>query len=219
MQTKPESMLRPRRGFLLGAAAAVTGLASAQSRSPFDQPGLSCSPIDQWGLSTCTTGIPSNEIPEVRSQQQSQWCWAACLEMVFGYYGIRVTQEQIVVETFGQYVDAPATKPIILQNLNRRWRYPGGTFVVRSDFRTVSPQEAAWELSAKRPMIVGTLGHAMVLTAMTYRRSLNGGGQPVDVVVRDPFPGQGRRSLSIQELFGINDANGGICLRVALSRP
>ena len=42
----------------------------------------------------------------------------------------------------------------------------------------------------------------MVLTAMSYVRYPNGAGEPKEAVVRDPWPGRGRRSLSAQEWYG-----------------
>ena len=203
-----------RRTFLATAGCVFTA-GRALPQSPLDQPGIACGPFDPWGVQVCTTGILSGEIQTVyAAQRQSQWCWAACLEMIFRYHGMPITQEQIVTETFGAQVNLPAQKPIILSNVNRRWVLGDRQFWVQSDFATITPDIAAWELMAKRPMIVGTMGHAMVLTAMSYRRTMNGAGQPFQVVVRDPWPGRGRRELTLQEIFGINEANGGICFRI-----
>ena len=206
------------RRSLLGHAATLGSAHCLLAQSPFSQPGLSCTPMDQLGVQICTTGVRSDALETVYApQRQSQWCWAACLEMIFSYYGLEISQEQIVEETFGAEVNLPAEKPVILRNVNRAWVSGGRRYRVRSDFATVNPDVAAWELMAQRPLIVGTMGHAMVLTAMTYRRFANGGGQPLQVVVRDPWPGRGRRELDLQELFGINEASGGICYRVQVS--
>ncbi|MBV8190396.1 MAG: hypothetical protein JO339_24350, partial [Alphaproteobacteria bacterium] len=62
--------------------------------------------------------------------------------------------------------------------------------------------EAARELADDQPLIIGTGGHAMVLTALTYFRDVYGNGQPLSAVVRDPWPGRGRRELSRQEWYG-----------------
>lgn len=207
-----------RRTAILSALGAATAVA-AQGQSRYGQPGISCTPPDGWGNQICTTGIPSAEMQMVyAAQRQSQWCWAASLEMIFRYYGMPIRQEQIVRETFGQEINLPARKEVILGNVNRTWIARGRHFRVSSDFTTITPDVAAWELMEKRPLIVGTMGHAMVLTAMTYQRAMNGAGQPVQVLVRDPWPGNGgRRALSLTEQAGINEFYGGICYRVRLS--
>ena len=43
------------------------------------------------------------------------------------------------------------------------------------------------ELRAERPLLVGTAGHAMVLTALVYVRSASAGQRSRRVIV-DPFP-------------------------------
>lgn len=218
--TDPGDRLIGRRAILAGAGSLVGLAAGARGQSPFGQPGIACTEFDAGGVQTCTTGIPSNEMAMVYAprelfyQHQSQWCWAASLEMIFRYHNLPISQERIVHETFGELINMPAQPQVILQNVNRVWKFPGGAARVSSDFATVSPDLAAWELLAKRPLIVGTLGHAMVMSALTYRRHFSGQGQPVGVVVRDPWPGRGRRSLSLQEIFGINQ---GICFRVRVS--
>lgn len=206
-----------RRAALLGAGGLFGGLL-APAQNPYGRPGMSCTGYDQFGLQTCTTGIPTEEIEPFQAlQANSQWCWAASIQMIFTYYGLRISQQRIVQETFGMQVNLPAQKFIILRELNRDWQ-ANGRFSVRSDFANVSPDVAAWELLAKRPLIVGTMGHCMVMTAMTYRRAADGSGQPLQFVVRDPWPGNGgRRALSPQEAFGLNEMAGGICLRVAVS--
>lgn len=46
------------------------------------------------------------------------------------------------------------------------------------------------------PLIIGSMGHAMVLTAVAYNRALSSQGQVTGAIVRDPWPGRGRRELS-----------------------
>jgi hypothetical protein len=53
------------------------------------------------------------------------------------------------------------------------------------------------------PLIIGSFGHAMVLTAVSYNRAQNSQGQVTGAVVRDPWPGRGgRRPLSAIEAAG-----------------
>lgn len=55
-------------------------------------------------------GIPSNEFeyfaaPQTDGhQRQSNWCWAACVQMVLNYRGVPVTQEQVVQRIFAEAV-------------------------------------------------------------------------------------------------------------------
>ena len=63
--------------------------------------------------------------------------------------------------------------------------------------------QVASELAADRPVINGAMGHATVLTAMTYLRDQFGRGMPQQITVRDPWPGnRNRRTLSPQEALG-----------------
>jgi hypothetical protein len=75
---------------------------------------------------------------------------------------------------------------------------------VQGDVFSANAITAAQDLSANMPLIVGAMGHAMVLTALTYWRDVYGRGQVVDAVVRDPWPGRGRRSLTPQEWYSVN---------------
>jgi len=63
----------------------------------------------------------------------------------------------------------------------------------------------ATELANGYPLINGALGHATVLTEMTYLRDRFGRGMPVEFTVRDPWPeNPNRRSLNAQEVAGTN---------------
>src|SRR6266513_2976234 len=35
------------------------------------------------------------------SQKNTNWCWAASLQMVFNYYGVNISQEDIVARSYG----------------------------------------------------------------------------------------------------------------------
>lgn len=41
-------------------------------------------------------------------QEKQNWCWAACIQMVYSTQGIKVSQEDIVEETLGVVIDVPA---------------------------------------------------------------------------------------------------------------
>src|SRR5258708_30757111 len=105
-----------RRAFLSGLTGAAAGFVVFPGATRAD---LACSPVSP-GVEACTAGIRSDmaSITMRKPQQRSNWCWAACIEMVFRYRGLRLTQERIVEETFGGDVNRPGTPEEILENLN-----------------------------------------------------------------------------------------------------
>ncbi len=168
---------------------------------------LACGPFVPPGVQQCEAGIDSSiadvTAGAVGGQHLSQWCWAACIEMVFRYYGLRVHQADIVHQTWGQIVNLPGQPGQILANLNRTWIDANGhRFDVSGDTYTANQMTAAQDLAEDMPLIIGTMGHAMVLTSLTYMRDQFGNGDVTAAVVRDPWPGRGRRVLTAQEWYG-----------------
>lgn len=158
----------------------------------------------------CTAGIKSVALQPVQSyQQRNEWCWAACISMVFAYYGHRVSQQRIVKEVWGQVVNMPGLPGQILSDLNRAWKDDGGgSFASRGDSLSANAFNAVKDLENDQPLIIGAMGHAMVLTALTGDiNAQSGAWQIVEAVVRDPWPGRGgRRVLSPVEWRNINFA-------------
>lgn len=167
---------------------------------------LNCLPYNFQGVQQCEAGIDSRlahvSAASVGGQHMNQWCWAACIEMVFKYYGLNVPQETIVQQTWGAIVNLPGQPHQILANLNRPWRDSyGRDFYVSGDAFSANPVTAAQDLSNNMPLIIGTMGHVMVLTSLQYVRDQWGNGEVMAAVVRDPWPGRGRRVLSAQEWY------------------
>lgn len=169
------------------------------------QADVNCGPFYS-GVQQCRAGIRSQVANRSISQGQymSQWCWAACISMVFEYYGRPVSQPNIVSQTFGRIVDFPAQSWQIFQALNRTWRDDHGRrFTAQADTYSANPVTAAQDLASNHPLIIGTTngttGHAMVLTALDYRRDAVGYGEVTRAIVRDPWPGRGLRTLSSSE--------------------
>jgi len=152
-------------------------------------------------------GIPSNLMNQYYSQQRSmQWCWAACIQMVFNRYGVDVQQEEIVRRTYGtdpsgNLPDQPASVETMTANMNN-WGLDraGKRYLVRANVGQGAPSPALLinELNAGRPVIfgcqTGMIGHAVVCTAASYVmvQDPTGTGQLVPnvltLVVRDPMP-------------------------------
>lgn len=167
---------------------------------------INCTPFNYQGVQKCEAGIDTRlahvSATSVGGQHMNQWCWAACIEMVFRYYGLRVPQEAIVQQTWGGIVNLPGQPHQILSNLNRPWRDSSGRhFQVSGDTYSANHISAAQDLSNDMPLIIGTMGHAMVLTSLQYVRDQYGRGKVTAAVVRDPWPGKGRRVLSAQEWY------------------
>jgi papain like cysteine protease AvrRpt2 len=158
----------------------------------------------------CTAGISSFDLQAVSEYQHlNEWCWAACISMIFTFHEHPVSQERIVQETWGQIVDMPGQPAQILQDLNRSWKDDDGDdFESQGDFYSANNFNAVKDLQNDEPLIIGALGHAMVLTALTGDTNLQTGAwQIVEAVVRDPWPGNGgRRALSPQEFFNVSFA-------------
>jgi hypothetical protein len=127
--------------------------------------------------------------------------------MVFAYYGHRVSQTRIVQEAWGAVVNMPGDPDRILSDLNRTWKDDRGkSFSSTGDSLTANAATAVIDLKEGRPLIIGALGHATVLTALTSDiNTATGAWQVVAATVRDPWPSNGgRRILSPQEWYNIN---------------
>lgn len=174
---------------------------------------IQCSEPDYSGVSSCTTGIDKElmYIEAYEPQQASQWCWAACIQMIFNYYGYEMDQASIVNALWGDTVNLPGNHAIMLTALNAEWTDTNGTrFVVVADTYNITIEKAARDLSEDMPLIIGTLGHAMVLTAMLFNVNSDtsaGNGpsaQLTGATVADPWPGNGIRVLTVNEWNNIN---------------
>lgn len=153
-------------------------------------------------------GIPSNEFNYMRAnsinqgdQIQSNWCWAACVQMVLNYHGLSVSQIDVVTRIYGSpYVNQPANEAQILNALSG-WAadYRGRYSAIYAQGGFSNLQEIVNNLSAKWPLIVGLsnpqggVGHACVLTAIYYSNQYDYYGNiigiiPTRVTIRDPWP-------------------------------
>jgi len=134
------------------------------------------------------------------SQLNSNWCWAASIKMILNYYGIGITQEQIVARSygsdpFGNLPNWTGSFQVITSNLNN-WNVDnyGRHYRVASSLNWGAPTPLCLinELSLGRPVLVGyksgpNSGHAVVITALSYIPT-SMGPQIQTIVVRDPWP-------------------------------
>lgn len=142
-----------------------------------------------------------------QSQLQDQWCWAASISMVFEYYDHPVEQARLVREAYGSEVNLPGSGATIAAELNRDWvddnggafsSRLSGLFDANAGVVALSNQQMVEELDSGNPLIVGTNGHAMVVTRVDYYETVQG-PNVVFVGVFDPWPGNGARALTVQE--------------------
>ena len=198
-----------RRNFLatlgsgaLGLSFPLNSFSEIQCSQPLVYP-------NGYALQNCSVGIPSGALSFVAARQQNtQWCWAACIQMMFRMYGYDLPQYVLVQETWGGIVNMPAYPNQILAALNRIYVDSSGRrFSATGDAFTVNISTAIQDLSNRSPLIVGALGHATVLTALNYTQSNAGELQVTSAIVRDPWPeSPSRRTLSPQEWYNINFA-------------
>src|SRR4051812_26601268 len=94
-----------RRSFLRPSAAILC----ASLVKPLSAPAaLACGQFNRMGIQECEAGIDSDMAGlSAQLQHASQWCWAACISMIFRYYDHPVRQARIVEETWGDIVNLP----------------------------------------------------------------------------------------------------------------
>lgn len=197
-----------RRGFLFGLASAgiAAPLAGAAQTEMCQQV---MTPAYGWA-SHCAVGVRVTQTPR---QECQYWCWAACSDAIFGLAGYRVDQTEFVEKVLGSAnVCQPANGPMIKRGIDGGWidatgrRFNATCNIVMdldAGISHPSPMDVVWnELNQGRALIAGSLGHAVLITAVEYMRT-NYGTQTTAVVVRDPWPGSpNRRTFSTQEFYG-----------------
>lgn len=127
----------------------------------------------------------------IARQRDTNWCWAACTQMVLNYQGVNVTQEEIVERVFGAKENNPAGAKEIVKGASG-WYVNGHQINAGYDY-PLSPQKLINDLVSKYPLIIGlrmpgqNIGHAYVLTGIGFNK--NGDAvYPQKVILRDPWP-------------------------------
>lgn len=137
-------------------------------------------------------------------QRASQWCWAASIQAVLAYYGIKRDQEEIVKATYGRLVNLPASSPQSLYNALNNFTLPDGSNVeiVRSQWATgnfLTAELLYRELDRGHPIIVWfsngpNSGHSVVI----YGAEFMSNGLPITIKIFDPWPGRGFKEINAQ---------------------
>jgi hypothetical protein len=171
-----------------------------------------CQQLDPQGDLDCLTSINIARFATMayQNQQADEWCWAASISMIFGFYGHTVTQAQIVDSTFGQLIDQAGQPSQIFQALNSTWTDDsGGTFTstvtglydVLDGIDNISYTDIGAALNQNQPVLIGTVNpggqgaHATVLSSLEFQVPVGypievfpDGSNIVNAVVFDPWP-------------------------------
>ena len=203
--------LMGRRMFLRTAVAGAGFFAASRTlfgAKQCEEPVSTMTPMGEQPIEVCTAGITSVTFKQA-FQQQNEWCWAACISMVFEYYHHPVDQRRIVEETWGTVANMPGMPRDLMRDLNKKWTDDAGhSFQCQGDLVSANANTAIQDLIDNHPLIIGAMGHATVLTAIVSEVDTATSQYEIQqVIVRDPWPGSGgRRPLSPREWASIEFA-------------
>lgn len=183
----------------------VGSLALAMVGQPTEVRALNLCPPNDLPPGNCSAMLDPERfvalaVPSM--QRNSQWCWAACMEMVCRWYGIALSQETIVERIYGGQQNMPADDQHLTSALNSNWESDDGTRL-RIRARVFSPSLgmgdvdnsiAIRDLADDRPLINGSRTHATVVARMDYFGD-EAAPQVSRVHVIDPWPGAAQAPL------------------------
>jgi len=176
------------------------------------------------GPDTFEVGIPREYVlawarpKDIGRQLESNWCWAASVQMVLNMAHIPVTQKQIVKRVFGRQENSPANAVQIMKALDGWSSMYDGKRVVIAAFIEPSYEQILLDLYLNYPVILALkfgnkIGHAVVITAAKYK-VINGKKQILYFLVRDPWPKNPSSEKLEPDLF--KDIIGAIGVRILL---
>ena len=182
-----------RRTVLATALSGVIGTTK-------DSLALEQCPAPGFPVGTCSAMLDPQRFSQLAVpslQMQSQWCWAACIQMICRWHGLPLSQASIVNRVFGGLVNMPGDDYVLTNALNSAWVADDGrNFTIRASVfspalgvSNVSNQQVVDDLKNDRPLINGSRTHATVVARVDYFPSSTGQPQISQVHVIDPFPG------------------------------
>jgi Papain-like cysteine protease AvrRpt2 len=166
----------------------------------------------QWcGSQYCSAGIEPSSWSQVYStQKNSNWCWAASIQMLFASAGHDISQPEIVMAAYGQLVNLPAFSAQQIAALtNRPWTDASGDrfdsrLVAAYDYyagvNAITNRDILASLQADNPLIYCNNHHAMLLVGADYAIIPND-IQVLGFHLFDPWPGMGLRRANPAEFF------------------
>jgi hypothetical protein len=125
-------------------------------------------------------GVNTNSFNKVYAHQQnSMWCWAACIEMVLKHKGINISQRQFAAHTCGVNANGipyncPAGFDAITEHLNACWGNQYYEYCIDAPMQQGAPDlfDLYNQLYNDNPIIVtyrennARIGHAVVITGI-----------------------------------------------------
>ncbi len=190
-------------GSLLGGCAIQSEIFNLVDRVIEGDVGSQCSDWDYYH-ERCGVTLSREEIAAkgiAATQEMTQWCWAACIQMAFRWHGYELAQERIVRAAYGRIVNLPAFGWTIHRRLAQSWRddlgseFRGSSRTLMDFTRGIRPSPSIGtrvrdELEKGYPLIIGTGGHAMLLVAQeAVQRRSSGRVVAVNrIAVLDPWP-------------------------------
>lgn len=192
-----------RRGVLAGAGAVLAAPGAATA-------ALTCTGFSdpaQPGVQRCRVGLPSVNVLGA-GQLCPHWCWAACIQSLFATAGFVIRdQSRIVAALFGRAdLCLAANGAQIVRTISRDWQADDGRWfraqaqpLLDLSMGLWNPrvvQATAWDLANGFPLINGALGHATLMTGMTYLTDQAGTLRGIeDIAVADPLVPLGQPAL------------------------
>ncbi len=150
-----------------------------------------------------TVGLSSDSVnPVYAEQKQSEWCWAACIQMIANLYGADLTQDEVVARSYGPNVNRAGSLEVITASLNGSGTTRSGraysitsTMLDQRDApggagrgTRLRATPSCWRADA------GGSGHAVVCTAVSYDGPASNPTVIASLTVRDPWPSRENRN-------------------------
>jgi hypothetical protein len=156
------------------------------------QASETCQYINGSGTQRCTLLVGGFNHNYTAYQENSQWCWAASISMVFKYYNYDVSQETIVKSIKKKLVNQPGYPKELNAALNRTWKDETEQLFASKTKKLFKSWKAILkDIKKNRPVIIGAVGHATVVIGATFLKASNGRTQFESVIVSDPWPTNG----------------------------
>lgn len=130
-------------------------------------------------------------------QRDSNWCWAAAVQMALNHRGFFVQQEQIVALIKGSLLNEGGSLEEMSRAFNRWTLDLGDVRIVLGRAVFPTPELIVQELNQDFPLVVGLINqlnnpsagyHAYVLTGVNYIIDERGKILIFNVSLRDPWP-------------------------------
>lgn len=190
-------------GGVLFAVVALFGVAKAANAE------VHCEEADARGIQQCLAWMAPELTRRMQiTQEESQWCWAAVVEMVLARYGVSVPQAEIVRRHLGQATNTPIFASGIAGLIGREWRGSEGrtlkTRARHNGMRGQAPASAGLlvdSLTRNEPLVLAAQGHVVVVIEIRYAlHKPTGMMRLTSGTVIDPLPHRGIRPMERAEM-------------------